>query len=354
MKYAIISDTHFGVKNDNIFFQAYQKRCIEEFLLPILKRNNIKEIIHLGDFFDRRKYINFQTLNFVYDIIKSLSEYKIHILLGNHDIYFRNTNEVNSPKLVLKQFKNVEIYENAIEFNKNILFLPWLTEENEKQAFELIEKTSCPIVMGHLEIKGFQTGPNSFSENGLDRNIFDKFLMVLSGHFHLRQIQNNIYYIGNLWDLIQTDSDLEKGFHIFDDETGELQFHSIPLKIFKKIVFDDSNAKTVNDVLLSQDILHYISGCYLQVYVKQKTNQIFFEKFLEQINNANCANIIIDDASNNLILNDEGLGVKDASLNTIMDFIKGAVHKIEFGLQEEQKKSLEKLMIKLYTQAEKE
>ena len=59
MKYALITDTHFGVRNDSQILLEYQKKFYDEIFFPYLDKNDIKHIVHLGDLVDRRKSINF-------------------------------------------------------------------------------------------------------------------------------------------------------------------------------------------------------------------------------------------------------------------------------------------------------
>jgi predicted phosphodiesterase len=58
MKIAIINDTHCGMRNSSDIFIEYQDTFYTKVFFPYLKENNIKQIIHLGDYFDHRKYIN--------------------------------------------------------------------------------------------------------------------------------------------------------------------------------------------------------------------------------------------------------------------------------------------------------
>lgn len=104
MKIAFICDTHFGARNDSPFFLDNALTFFEKQFFPYLKENNITEVIHLGDFFDRRKYVNFNTLSSVRKrFINKFDEenIKLHVTIGNHDTYFRNTNDLNSLKELL-------------------------------------------------------------------------------------------------------------------------------------------------------------------------------------------------------------------------------------------------------------
>jgi metallophosphoesterase superfamily enzyme len=113
MKIALITDQHFGVRNDSIQFHEYFSKFYSEFFFPFLQRNNIKTIVELGDLFDRRKYINFDSLSrsleYWFDPIKK-ANIDLHCIVGNHDIYYKNTNRINSPNLLLKDYQ-FNVYE---------------------------------------------------------------------------------------------------------------------------------------------------------------------------------------------------------------------------------------------------
>ena len=117
MKIALLNDTHFGCRNDSPAFINYQNRFYDELFFPYLIENKIDTLIHLGDVVDRRKFINFNTAhNFQKKFWKRLWDLKIdtHIILGNHDTYYKNTNKVNSIQQLCTSFDGVNepwIYE---------------------------------------------------------------------------------------------------------------------------------------------------------------------------------------------------------------------------------------------------
>ena len=114
MKIALLTDTHFGARNDNLNFNDYFYEFYEGVFFPYLQQNNIKHCIHLGDLMDRRKYVSYRILKdfrerFIQPFLHL--EIDLHILVGNHDIYFRNTNDVNSlQELLGGKYKNIHIY----------------------------------------------------------------------------------------------------------------------------------------------------------------------------------------------------------------------------------------------------
>jgi len=165
-KIALIADTHFGVRNDSEFFIAYQKWYYAEKVLPYLIENQITKLFHLGDFFDRRKYINFKTLvhskrNFLYPILEAGIE--IHQLVGNHDSYYKNTHEVVSVRELFYEMQelhdNFFMYDQIDEievYGKHFLMCPWVNPENEKDFKQVVDVATAEICCGHFEIVGMQ------------------------------------------------------------------------------------------------------------------------------------------------------------------------------------------------------
>ena len=133
MKIALITDTHWGVRNDSVVF----KEMIENFHLnvffPYLEKHNINTIIHLGDIVDRRKYINYVTLNsfrenFILQCQKQ--EIDLHVIIGNHDVPYRNSNQINAmSELFGLDIDFVEFYSEPEEIycdGVKIALLPWI------------------------------------------------------------------------------------------------------------------------------------------------------------------------------------------------------------------------------------
>ena len=107
MKLCILGDTHFGARGDSLDFHNYFKKFYDEVLFPYLKANDIEVIFQMGDLFDRRKFINFNTLHLCREYFFDRCEIlgiKVHTLLGNHDVAFKNTLEVNSTGLLLNEY----------------------------------------------------------------------------------------------------------------------------------------------------------------------------------------------------------------------------------------------------------
>lgn len=283
-KIALINDTHFGVRNDSSFFLDKSLDYYESVFFPYIKTHKITEIIHLGDFFDRRKYINFNTLKEVRKrFLENIpQDCNFHIIIGNHDTYYKNTNEVNALKELLRGYPHIKLYDFPQETEINglkISLIPWINESNQVEYMQYIKNCSSSILMGHLEISGFEVISGVQQDIGLDRKILEKFELVLSGHFHIKQSKKNIHYLGAQYQLNFGDAGVIKGFHVLDPNTRELEFIENENRIFNIIRYDDSIS---SDEILEEDYTKY-DNTFIKVIVRNKTKPFVFDKFLDKL-----------------------------------------------------------------------
>lgn len=315
-KLVLITDTHWGVRGDNVAFLDNNKKFLDEVFFPYVDGNNISTVIHLGDLVDRRKYININTarrlrIDFL-DKLK-LRNLEVHLIAGNHDTYFKNTNEVNAIKELVENaypsFKTYTKYAESVTFDGvPILFIPWICDDNRKQIIDGIQTTSSQIAMGHLEIQGFEMFKGSIISHGDDRSVFSKFDICMSGHFHHRSSDGHIYYLGSHAEFTWSDYDDPRGFHIFDTETRELTFIENPYKMFKKVWYNDSD----DDFLQKKVDYKQYAGAMVKVIVTNKTNHYWFDKFIENIEEENPIDIQIVEDHLNLNLEDDNEIINEA------------------------------------------
>ena len=279
MKVAIITDTHYGARKGSKHLHDYFELFYKNVFFPSLEEHNIDTIIHMGDIFDSRKSIDLQSLQWSKRVVfEPLKKYKVHAIVGNHDCYYKNTNFVNSPELLLKDYPNIKLYSKATEIKvgkAKILMLPWICSENYEESMSSISKTKAKVVMGHLEVNGFKATRGHMMENGMDTKVFDKFEKVYSGHFHTRSNDGKIYYLGNPYEMFWNDVKDDRGFHIFDTETLEHTPVNNPYRLFYNVYYDDTNHKLFNATEYKDKIV--------KVIVKKKTNQKQFEKFIDKL-----------------------------------------------------------------------
>ena len=250
MKVAIITDTHYGARKGSKYLHDYFEMFYRDVFFPSLEEHKIDTVIHMGDIFDSRKAIDLKSLEWAKRVVfEPLKKYKVYAIIGNHDCYYKDTNHVNSPELLLQNYPNIKLYNKATEIKvgkAKILMLPWINSENFDETKQLIDKTKAKVAMGHLEINGFKATRGHMMETGMDAKFFNKFDKVFSGHFHNRSNDGKIYYLGNPYEMFWNDVNDPRGFHIFDTETLEHTPINNPYKLFYNIYYEDTNHKLFN------------------------------------------------------------------------------------------------------------
>jgi len=285
MKIALLNDTHFGCRNDSPAFIEYQNKFYNDVFFPYIRENNVNTLIHLGDVVDRRKFINHNTAhNFKQNFWNRLEENNIdtHIIIGNHDTYYKNTNEVNALQN-LEISKGAKVYTRTTEVEFDglpILFIPWICDDNESDSVQKINDTQATIAMGHLEVKGFEMHNGHFNDHGQEKAMFKRFEKVMSGHFHKKSDDGQIYYLGTQYEMTWSDYGCPKGFHIFDTDTRDLTRVSNPDTIFKKLIYNDK--KTNYDAI---DLSEYDKS-FVKLYISNRTDVEMYERLMDKFYNS--------------------------------------------------------------------
>ena len=290
MKIAIITDQHFGARKNSKLFHDYFLKFYNNIFFPTLEKEGITTVIDMGDTFDIRKSIDFGALtwakNNYFDRLESMG-ITLHSIVGNHTAYYKNTNDVNAVDLLLREYDNVKTYSevSSIEIGGcNILLVPWINKENEDKSFRSINMSQASICMGHLELNGFRATPGHMMEHGMEWSIFKKFNKTYSGHYHCRSNQENIYYLGNPYEMFWNDvNDENRGFHIFDTETLEHTPVNNPYRLHKIIFYNDQDYQLFDARELENKIV--------KVVVRNKSDGKKFEKFIDKLYSANVAEL---------------------------------------------------------------
>ena len=327
MKVAIITDQHFGGRNDSLHFLDYYDKFYTETFFPVIDENNITTVLILGDTFDRRKYINFYSLKrakeMFFDPLRKRG-INVQMLAGNHDTYFKNTNNVNSIDLLLGEYDNINVIHSPKTIYVDpvhICMVPWICAENYNDSMKEIENTQADICMGHFEIEGFVMHRGAICEDGLNRNIFKHFDTVFSGHYHHKSKQNNIQYLGNPYEMTWIDYGDERGFHLFDLKTKELEFIKNPNVMFHKIKYNDKS-ETITQIT-GKDLTKYTNK-YVKVIVENKTNPHLFDRFLNNLYDVNPIDInIVEDFTENFETTLDEVDQAEDTITIINKYIDG-------------------------------
>ena len=318
MTIALITDQHLdGRKNSQIFWDYFLK-FYENVFFPTLEKYNVKTIIDLGDTFDNRKGIDlgawYRIKKNYYDRLAAMG-ITVHMIVGNHTAYYKNTNRINTPELLLEQYDNVKIYsevEDIIVEGRKITMLPWINTENQEQVSKHLNETTSEVVMGHLEISGFQAIPGHVFEGGFSPDFFTKFKKVFSGHFHHKSERGNIKYLGNPYELFWNDYKAERGFHLFDPKSLKLAHIKNPYRIFRKLFYNDSQVDYTNF-----DASEY-KDSYIKLIVEERTDNYLFEQVIEKLYDIGIHDLkIIEDQ--NVIFDEESESLEGEDTLTILN-----------------------------------
>jgi len=258
MDIGILSDLHFGANKDDNDLLEFQLKSLKYFIKQLIERG-IKTIVISGDIFHSKKEVNNKTYNIVknefFDVLKKAG-FRVDIIPGNHDYFYKNSSDIKSISN-LEEFDNITIYDKPTimkEYN-NIGFVPYLANSEEKKDFLSFIKTQCTqtkVLIGHFDIAGFVMTKQYVSDSGFNQNVFKDFQSVISGHFHIRQYNGNINYVGSPYQLTWNDAGDVRGMHILDTELGTLDFIPNPEEMYKKIeLTQDTDIKELSETLLN-------------------------------------------------------------------------------------------------------
>jgi DNA repair exonuclease SbcCD nuclease subunit len=313
----LINDTHFGVRRGSTVFHDYFAEFYDKVFFPTLREHKIDTVIHLGDVFDVRKNIDYWSLewakNNFFDPLEKRG-IKLHMLVGNHDSFYKNTLRINSPTLNLAEYDNITIYHSPCTTEikgAEFLMVPWPCEENADQLKQELKSSPAKVVFGHLQLTGFYANENYQCKDGLDPAIFSRFDSVFSGHFHKKSTSGNVTYLGNPYQLYWNDAGNTRGFHLYDIDSGELEFIPNPRHMFHKIPYSKTGVK---------DLEQY-KDCYVKVILNKNPSAADFNKFMALLIDAGVHDAKVIENFTVTIDEDETIEGED-TLTTLTNYIK--------------------------------
>lgn len=296
------------------------KLFLDKIYFPYLKAHSIREVIFLGDLLDRRKYVNFLTAKRLReDFVEPhmvMGAY-LDIILGNHDVYYKNTNEVSGVKELYGNYSadyDLMIYDQAtdkiLSDGTKILYVPWICDANREATMKAIAETDAHICFGHLELKDFAFDRHTIATHGDDPSIFRRFDVCCSGHYHHKSSQGNIHYLGSPGEFTWGDHKDPRGFHVFDTVTRELEFIENPYRMFEKLHYTDVEID-MHDVIKEYDFTQ-LTNKYVKVVVRDRNDVVLFNVFMDKVEKANPINIQVVDDHLNLNLVDNNTIIDEA------------------------------------------
>lgn len=284
----IITDTHFGARGDSaVLYAAMEAFYMDIFWPAIDAEGGVRELLHLGDVTDRRKYINYQTLSFAKHMFFEPARARgitVHWVLGNHDLPFKHSLQLSSHE-AFREYDNVRIYQDATTIHVQdvpVLLVPWLCDENMKSSMKAVSEFDGSVVMGHFEFGGFDMFSGIQNSHGMSVEAFKQFPLVLSGHYHHKSSRDNIHYLGAAHEFIWSDANDDRGFHWWTPQTHQLDFVPNTHRLFYKFTYDDANQPgTYVQELLDRMKQSNVTQKIVKVVVKSKTQPVWYDTFAD-------------------------------------------------------------------------
>lgn len=335
MKIAFLNDTHCGMRNSSDIFIDYQEKFYSKVFFPYLMEHGIKQIIHLGDYYDNRKFINFKAQNTNRKMfLNVLKQEGIHmdIIPGNHDVFYKNTNELCSLKELLGYYTsnvNIVMKPKVLDYDGcSIALVPWINSENYAESIKFIQNCKASILGAHFELIGFDMMKGMPNAHGMTTEIFDRFEMVLSGHFHTKSSKGNIHYLGSQMEFTWADADDPKYFHILDTQTRELTPVYNPYTLFQKVIYNDEKTD-YNSYDVSK-----LENKFIKIVVSKKKDPYMFDRFIDRINQQNVYELKIAETFDEFVgenIDDESLLLEDATqlLESYVDSVDTDLDKVK-------------------------
>jgi len=243
-----ITDTHLGVKNNSNEWIEMMREYFYDWFIPLVRREYKPGdiLIHLGDVYDSRQSLNLKVLNLGIEIFEELSlifKDGIYVIAGNHDLWSKNTNDINSLKSI-KWIPGVNVIEEPMSIDlqlhgRRLLLMPWRKDpKTEEETLDFSEPHD--LLCCHADIRGLKFNRYVDVQTGASVDKFSKFTRVYSGHIHYAQKSGNITMLGSPYEITRSDMGNKKSITILDlSNMEEIIFNNDFSPKFKKFYFKD-------------------------------------------------------------------------------------------------------------------
>ena len=283
MKIAVLNDTHCGCRSSSDIFIEYQERFYSEVFFPYLREHGIKNIIHLGDYYEDRKRINVKAMysnrKHFLDVLKS-EGISMDIIPGNHDVFYKSTNDMCTLKELLGYYTNnvnIVMKPQVLDYDGlKIGLLPWINPQNYEDSMKFLKSCDAEWIGAHLELNGFEMMRGVVNSHGMDIKPFERFDKVLTGHFHTKSSKGNIHYLGSQMEFTWADAEDPKYFHVIDTDKKDFTSVRNPLTIFQKLTYTD-------DVDVERFDFSEVENKFVKLIVTSRKDSKRFDKFVHDL-----------------------------------------------------------------------
>jgi UDP-2,3-diacylglucosamine pyrophosphatase LpxH len=299
---AVLGDLHFSHSGHSHEKFEQQMAFIEQQFFPYLLENNIKIVMQLGDINHDRNRADWYILN---EMKKRFygwfdcNDVQLHALVGNHDTVFKNTLDQNSLSETTKHFENVYVYTKptVVEIQPyKIGFNPWILDHKNPKLTEKVD-----ILLGHFDVMGFPMLKGIYSKEGLDYKSLSNYRLVMSGHYHIRHIQENFHMVGTPFQLNWNDWNQPRGFVVLDTQFNVTYIQNTVNPQFVKIYYDNGNIEVLGldydeePIPMSREkSLEVVKKNYCRLFTRQVDDQMKLELYHTSLLAVSCDDYKID------------------------------------------------------------
>jgi DNA repair exonuclease SbcCD nuclease subunit len=320
MKIVLVSDIHLGVKGNSETFLNNTKKFFIEQVCDVIAQTDAKMLWVLGDLFDKPDTLNILVKNVALEIFSTIldkfPDLKVKLLLGNHDIYYKTTLEVNSLNMFSRFNDRLEVIKTIKAYDLDgckTMVVPWLIQDsnNHKNFFKYVDYVNqtgikkYDLCLGHFAINGFEIVKGTIEERGISQDVFKVFDQVFSGHFHLRRQYNNMQYLGCPYEITWNDYGDPKGITVFDTSTRTIEFFENSVSPKHKII-------RLTSILQDKTIVKDAVGNFVKYIVDKVVPQHIKDKVQEKLEELSYRLDILDETE--LLVEGQDVGVVDDSL----------------------------------------
>jgi DNA repair exonuclease SbcCD nuclease subunit len=327
----VLGDLHLGIKNASIEWSEIQTQYLLNHFIESIDSDgfdpNTDILIQVGDWHHVRESTNVRIQNVSLQVARALtSKFKrgVHVIVGNHDVYYKDRTEVHSLNGMDSMFDNFHIYTQPkqlqINGKHNILMFPWI-DSVEKFKSDINDFKSAHYMFCHADIKGAALSKTIKLEHGVEYSDLKQFKKIYSGHIHIRQSKNNVIYVGTPYQMDRGDCGNTKGYYVL--EVTESGFEERFIENTHSPKFVKFNIKDLLNLPLSE-ALSLVNNNFVDIYIDHAFASVFpVTKFIELLKEGGIRRLEFQPYSSDSILVDESnLNVSNYEYN-IFDVLNG-------------------------------
>ena len=273
----IISDTHFGTRQNSITWLHSQEDFIYKQLIPFIKSQPEEvTLVHLGDVFDSRSSVSTYIASRVIKMFESLKDVtkEIIIVSGNHDYYSPNSDKVNTNAIILQQI-GLTILSKEIMIRGEDLYVPWYCWFDQDKLVDIVDSNNIKNIFTHADLHEGTKITNA---------------RIFSGHIHTPHFDGKKYTLGSTYPLTFADADQDRGFYTLDDY--ELKFHpnTESIRFFKSLGIPEFEVRDNDYINLYIDMTNESLLNDVKSWIKTKKNCTVFPLEIQNDNNIDLYN----------------------------------------------------------------